>query len=106
MSELLNSHDTAPKLNGTAFVHGDRCLQATYKTSDFSSAVRLLDQVAVAADAMNHHPDAGVGYGTIGFTLSSHDAGGVTDRDVELALRIHHLADAAGATSDRAVHPG
>jgi 4a-hydroxytetrahydrobiopterin dehydratase len=97
MSDLLNADDTARQLAGTAFVHGDGVLRAAYTTSDFSSAVRLLDQVAEAADAMNHHPDVIVGYGTIAFTLSTHDAGGVTNRDVELAQRIQELADAAGA---------
>lgn len=97
MSEHLSADDTASQLAGTAFVHGDGALQGAFTTSDFSSAVRLLDQVAGAADAMNHHPDVTVGYGTIIFTLSSHDAGGVTARDVELARRIQDLADAAGA---------
>ena len=51
------------------------------------------------ADELNHHPDVQVGYGKISFKLSSHDVGGVTERDVTLALRIQQLADAAGATS-------
>jgi len=97
MSELLSAGQTASQLSGTAFTHGDGVLQAGYTTGDFSSAVRLLDRVAAAADAMNHHPDVTVGYGSIGFTLSSHDAGGVTSRDVELARRIQQLADEAGA---------
>lgn len=99
MSDLLNADDTASQLSGTAFVHEGDSLRASYGTSDFSSAVRLLDAVAEAADAMNHHPDARIGYGTAEFTLSSHDAGGVTSRDVELARRIQQLADDAGATS-------
>jgi len=97
MSEILNPDDTGARLAGTAFSHGDGALHGAYTTSDFSSAVRLLDRVAEAADAMNHHPDVTIGYGAIGFTLSSHDAGGVTERDVELASRIQRLADAAGA---------
>jgi 4a-hydroxytetrahydrobiopterin dehydratase len=100
MSDILNPDDTKERLAGTAFSHGDGALHADYSTSDFSSAVRLLDKVAEAADAMNHHPDVTIGYGAIGFTLSSHDAGGVTERDVELATHIQQLADAAGATSD------
>lgn len=100
MSDLLNPDDTTSRLAGTAFSHGDGALHAEFSTNDFSSAVRLLDKVAEAANAMNHHPDVTVGYGAIGFTLSSHDAGGVTERDVELASRIQELADAAGATSD------
>lgn len=99
MSTLLSPHDTAADLGGTAFTHGTGALHASYATGDFAGAVRLLDRVAEAADAMNHHPDVTVGYGSITFELSSHDAGGVTSRDVALARRIQELADAAGVTS-------
>ncbi|WP_022886948.1 4a-hydroxytetrahydrobiopterin dehydratase [Glaciibacter superstes] len=95
---LLSPTDTAADLEPTAFTHGLGHLAASYSTGDFGGAVRLLDQVAVVADELNHHPDVQVGYGSISFELSSHDAGGVTDRDVTLALRIQQLADAAGAT--------
>lgn len=98
MSTLLSPHDTAGDLADTAFVHVLGHLRGSYATGDFAGAVRLLDRVAEAADAMNHHPDVRIGYGTIAFELSSHDAGGVTDRDVTLARRIQELADAAGAT--------
>jgi 4a-hydroxytetrahydrobiopterin dehydratase len=99
MSTLLSPHDTAADLDGTAFRHGTGALHAVYSTGDFAGAVRLLDQVAEVADALNHHPDVTVGYGRISFELSSHDVGGVTSRDVKLARRIQELADAAGATS-------
>jgi 4a-hydroxytetrahydrobiopterin dehydratase len=106
MSALLSPTDTAADLRGTAFTHGTGSLRASYVTADFSSAVRLLDQVAEAADAMDHHPDATVGYGRIAFELSSHDAGGVTERDVKLARRIQELANAAGATNARSAGSG
>jgi 4a-hydroxytetrahydrobiopterin dehydratase len=99
MSTLLSPHNTAADLEGTAFTHGTGALHASYATGDFAGAVRLLDRVAEAADAMNHHPDVTVGYGRLTFALSSHDAGGVTSRDVTLARRIQELADAAGATN-------
>ena len=67
-------------------------------TADFASAVRLLDAVAVVADELDHHPDVRVGWGSIAFELSSHDAGGVTARDLRLAQRIQALADKQGAT--------
>lgn len=95
---LLTPTDTAADLDGTAFTHGLGHLGASYSTGDFAGAVRLLDQVAAVADELNHHPDVEVGYGRLSFNLSSHDAGGVTDRDVALALRIQQLADASGAT--------
>ena len=96
-NDLLAAADTSAELSGTAFTHVPGRLRAHYATADFASAVRLLDAVAVVADELNHHPDVSLGYGRIEFDLSSHDAGGVTSRDVRLALRIQALADAAGA---------
>ncbi|HEU4807081.1 MAG TPA: VOC family protein [Homoserinimonas sp.] len=94
----LGPTDTAAELEGTGFVHLDGVLYATYKTGDFESAAALVAQVAQLADAQNHHPDIRLGYGSAEFELSSHDAGGVTDRDITLARGIHELAHALGAT--------
>ncbi len=89
---ILSPADTEGPLAETAFTHGPGALRAEYTTPDFASAVRLLDAVAVVADAQEHHPDVELGWGRVVFTLSSHDVGGVTGRDVELAQRIHELA--------------
>lgn len=94
----LGPTDTATELEGTGFVHLDGVLYGSYKTGDFESAAALIAQVAQLADAQNHHPDIRLGYGSAEFELSSHDAGGVTDRDVTLARGIHELANALGAT--------
>ncbi|KQW03752.1 hypothetical protein ASC66_17055 [Leifsonia sp. Root4] len=98
-NELLAAADTSSELSGTAFTHVPGRLRAHYATADFAAAVGLLDSVATVADELNHHPDVSLGYGRIEFELSSHDAGGVTSRDVALALRIQALADAAGASA-------
>lgn len=94
----VGPHGTVRELEGTAFVHLDGVLYGSYKTGDFESAAALVAQVAQLADAQNHHPDIRLGYGSAEFELSSHDAGGVTDRDIKLARGIHELADALGAT--------
>jgi len=94
---ILSPNDTADELAGTQFVHVDEQLVAAYTTADFASAVRLLDAVAVAADEANHHPDVKLGWGRVEFELSSHDAGGVTSRDVALARRITAIAAEQGA---------
>ncbi|MDY7527151.1 MULTISPECIES: VOC family protein [unclassified Cryobacterium] len=88
---------TGPVLAGGPFVHLDGALHASYRTSDFASAVRFLDRVAEAADAAGHHPDVELGYGTVAFRLRSHDLGGVTERDLRLALQIQALANELGA---------
>jgi len=60
----------------------------------------LLDAVAVVADELNHHPDVRLGWGRVEFALTSHDVGGVTPRDVELALRIGAIADELDASAE------
>lgn len=90
---ILSPTDTAEALEGTAFNHAEGRLVGAFTTADFASAVRLLDAVAVVADEMNHHPDVQLGWGRVEFALSSHDVGGVTRRDVDLALRIRAIAD-------------
>ena len=95
--DLLTPADTAADLAGTVFTQVDGRISGAYRTGDFLGAVRLLDAVAPVAEELNHHPDVVVSYGRIAFELSSHDVGGVTARDVRLALRIQKLAEEQGA---------
>lgn len=99
---LLTPTDTEIAIEGSAFIHLDGSLHGTYQTADFASALRLVDEVAEVAEAMNHHPEVRLGYGTVTFRLHSHDAGGVTARDVRLARRIQELADELGAKNAHA----
>ncbi|TFB72591.1 4a-hydroxytetrahydrobiopterin dehydratase [Cryobacterium glaciale] len=96
---LLAPFSTKTQLAGTAFVHLDGCLHATFGTKDFVSALDLVNGIGAVAEALNHHPDVRLGYGTVSLVLTSHDAGGVTSRDLELAARVQQLADTLGATA-------
>ncbi len=60
----------------------------TYSFSSFRSAIVFVNRVATIADELNHHPDIAVRYTKVDLRLSSHDAGGVTERDLGLAERI------------------
>lgn len=64
----------------------------TFDAPDFPTAIRIVDEVAEAAEAMNHHPDVDIRWRTLTFTLATHSEGGVTSRDVELAARIDEIA--------------
>ena len=99
-NSTLTSSDTAERLADTAFVQLSPSLYAAYTTSDFASASGFASRVATVADELNHHPEIRLGYGSIVFELSSHDAGGVTERDLELAVRIQKIADEMGAAAD------
>jgi 4a-hydroxytetrahydrobiopterin dehydratase len=93
----LSSSDTAERLAGTAFTQLDGVLYAGYTTNDFAGAAAIVAEVSRAADAANHHPDVRLGWGRVDFALTSHDSGGVTERDIALAERIEAVAIAAGA---------
>jgi 4a-hydroxytetrahydrobiopterin dehydratase len=60
---------------------------------DFAAAVALVDRVAVAAEAANHHPDILLhGWNKLRLTLSTHSQGGLTDADFALARELDGLA--------------
>lgn len=58
---------------------------------DFSEAWGFMSRVALAAEAVDHHPDWSNSYRTVDVTLTTHSAGGVTERDLALAARIDAL---------------
>jgi 4a-hydroxytetrahydrobiopterin dehydratase len=73
-------------------------IQRTVTCADFRVAIALVDAVADAAEAANHHPDIEVRrYRRVTFTLSTHAAKAITARDLELAAEIDGLAARIGA---------
>jgi 4a-hydroxytetrahydrobiopterin dehydratase len=76
----------------------DGSIAATVSAPDFPAAIRIVDQVAVVAEEMDHHPDIDIRWRTLSFRLSTHSAGGVTALDVGLARRISAIAAEHGAT--------
>lgn len=64
----------------------------TYHFAKFPDGIAFITRVSVVAESMNHHPDIDIRYTKVQFALSSHDAGGITDRDFALAQSIESLA--------------
>lgn len=73
-------------------------LSKTYSFARFGDGIRFVDMVAAIADRMNHHPDIDIRYTKVTFALSSHDAGGITRRDLDLAEAIEKAAFAKPAS--------
>ncbi|MEO0466107.1 MAG: 4a-hydroxytetrahydrobiopterin dehydratase [Pseudomonadota bacterium] len=74
-------------------VEGDReAVERGLKFADFKSAWAFMSAVALKAEQMDHHPEWFNVYGTVDVVLTTHDAGGVTDKDAELADYIDALA--------------
>jgi 4a-hydroxytetrahydrobiopterin dehydratase len=62
-----------------------------YEFPDFVAAIRFVNQVAEKAEAAGHHPDIDVRYNKVRLGLVSHDAGGLTERDMKMAQIINSL---------------
>ncbi len=66
-------------------------LTKTFAFERFTDGIAFINRVAKVADEMNHHPDIDVRYTKITIVLSTHDAGGITQSDLELAERIEKV---------------
>jgi 4a-hydroxytetrahydrobiopterin dehydratase len=74
-------------------------LHARFKTGSFVKGLELVTRITEAAEAANHHPDVVLTYPQVDVDLSSHDVGGVTSRDVDLARTISTIAAELGVES-------
>lgn len=70
----------------------DGALHRSFRFADFSAAFGFLTRVALHAEKVDHHPEFTSVWNRVDFRLTSHDAGGVTDRDRALAEVIDRLA--------------
>jgi 4a-hydroxytetrahydrobiopterin dehydratase len=74
-----------------------QAISRTVTAPDFLTGIRLVDDVALVAETMDHHPDIDIRWRTVTFTLSTHSAGGVTAADIELAHEIDEASERHGA---------
>jgi 4a-hydroxytetrahydrobiopterin dehydratase len=72
-------------------------LHARFRTEDFATGLELVKKIGKAAEKADHHPDVDLSYGQVDVRLSSHDAGGITERDIDLAGQISGFAADVGA---------
>ncbi|MEE2040068.1 4a-hydroxytetrahydrobiopterin dehydratase [Nocardiopsis sp. CT-R113] len=66
-------------------------IRRTVRLADFLAAVSLVNEIAQAAEQVDHHPDIDIRYNTLHLTLSTHSEGAVTEQDMALAARIDEL---------------
>ena len=83
--------DALTRLNGWIYDPGSDAISHDFKFTDFSEAFAFITRVALAAHAADHHPEWSNVYNTVTMTWTTHDAGGLTERDIRLA----RIADAA-----------
>lgn len=82
-------------------VRGREAIARAFTFTDFNAAFGFMTRVALAAEKMNHHPEWTNVYKNVSVTLTSHDAGGITDRDIRLAEIMDGLADTQPLARER-----
>ena len=87
--------------DGWTFEDGGNALTRSFKFVDFNEAFGFLTRVALRAEKMDHHPEFTSVWNRVDFRLTSHDAGGVTERDVLLAQAINRLASGGQSAATR-----
>jgi 4a-hydroxytetrahydrobiopterin dehydratase len=80
------------KLKGWSEVAGRDAISKKFVFTDFNQAFGFMTRAALIAEKMDHHPEWFNVYKTVDVTLSTHDAGGVTELDVKLATEMDRLA--------------
>ena len=71
----------------------EQVLVKTFKFKDFRAALHFVNRVGDAAEEANHHPDIDIRYNRVRLSLTTHDAGGLTGNDFDLAGRAEKLAE-------------
>jgi 4a-hydroxytetrahydrobiopterin dehydratase len=79
-------------LDGWAEIDGRDAIGKSFKFKDFSQAWGFMTRVALAAEKLDHHPEWFNAYNRVDITLSTHDAGGLSERDIALAKLIDAAA--------------
>ncbi|NJM08527.1 4a-hydroxytetrahydrobiopterin dehydratase [Candidatus Gracilibacteria bacterium] len=66
-------------------------IRCTFKLPSFPAAIAFVTNVAFLAEAASHHPDIDIRYNNVTLALTTHDAGGLTAKDFDLATQIDEI---------------
>jgi 4a-hydroxytetrahydrobiopterin dehydratase len=69
----------------------NKILLKDFEFSNFAESLAFVNKVGAIAEELDHHPDITFGWGYAGFAITTHDTGGLTHNDFDLAKRIENL---------------
>ncbi|AFZ54986.1 pterin-4-alpha-carbinolamine dehydratase [Cyanobacterium aponinum PCC 10605] len=89
---VLNETEVRQKLaNYPNWVTSGQSINTTYKFKDFIQAVEFVNRLVEPAERAGHHPDIEISYNKVTIHLTTHDAGGITQKDFDLAEEIQRI---------------
>lgn len=86
MTQRIGATQAIARLSGWAETPGRDAITKTYKFADFNAAFGFMSRIALQAEKMDHHPEWFNVYSKVEIVLTTHDANGVTEKDVTLAM--------------------
>lgn len=97
MAAKLTDEGALAGLSGWTRAAGERdAIARTFRFKDFNAAFGFMTRVAIWADKADHHPEWFNVYNRVDVVLTTHDAGGVTDKDLALARFMNEIAGEQG----------
>lgn len=94
MKKLSTTEITDRLENLEGWTFSENALHTSFEFENFKEAFTLMTRIAFEAEAQEHHPDWTNVYNQLEITLSTHDAGGVTEKDFKLAKAIEGIVNA------------
>ncbi len=92
MAELLSDIAIQRELGSlSGWSRKGEALTKTYQFKGFQAAIAFVNRAATAAEAADHHPDIDIRFSKVTMVLSSHDAGGITQKDLDLATALEEV---------------
>ena len=88
---VISPEDAVARLPDWAVVDGRPAIRRTFRFGDFITAFGFMTRVAILAEKADHHPEWSNVYKQVEITLTTHDAGGMTEKDTALAAAIDSL---------------
>lgn len=92
MTQHLGAAAAVAQLSGWSDVPERDAITKSYRFADFNAAFAFMTRVAMMAEKMDHHPEWSNVYNRVEVVLTTHDAGGVTAKDVDLATFMDSIA--------------
>lgn len=80
-------------LKGWQYLPDKKCIAQTFTFTNFIQTFAIMTQIAIYAESKNHHPEWKNVYNKLWIELSTHDAGGVTEKDMDLAFFINQVSE-------------
>ncbi|MEA5468234.1 4a-hydroxytetrahydrobiopterin dehydratase [Spirulina sp. 06S082] len=94
MAQLLNQTEIQARLKTlTGWKQNGKVIQQTFRFKDFIAAIAFVNELVEPAETAGHHPDLEISYNKVTVSMTSHDAGGLTSKDFDMAMTISELAE-------------